>query len=86
MPATQSLSMRSRRLARELGWQRSRVTIGALATGLAILSTCGAAHLRNELCLQHFDQDLGLRSRNMQELLAADRKIWNLISELYSRL
>ena len=55
---------------------------------------CGAAHLHNlkafdkkvaELCLQHFDQDLGLRSPNMQELLAADRKIWNLISELYSQ-
>ena len=51
---------------------------------------CGAAHFHNlnasdkkvaELCLQHFDQDLGLRSPNMQELLAADRKIWNLISE-----
>ena len=38
-----------------------------------------------ELCLQHFDQDLGLRSPNMQELLAADRKMWNLISELYSQ-
>ena len=55
---------------------------------------CGAAHLRNlkafdkkvaELCLQHFEQDPGLRSPNMQELLAADRKIWNLISELYSQ-
>ena len=53
-----------------------------------------AAHLHNlkafdkkvaELCLQHFDQDLGLRSPNMQELLAADRKIWKLISELYSQ-
>ena len=55
---------------------------------------CGAAHLHNlkafdkkvaELCLQHFDQDLSLRSPNMQELLAADRKIWNIISELYSQ-
>ena len=55
---------------------------------------CGAAHLHNlkafdkkvaELCLQHFDQDLGLRSSNMQELLAADRKIENIISELYSQ-
>ena len=53
-----------------------------------------AAHLHSlkafdkkvaELCLQHFDQDLGLRSPNMQELLAADREIWNLISELYSQ-
>ena len=45
---------------------------------------CGAAHLHNlkafdkkvaELCLQHFDQDLGFRSPNMQERLAADRSL-----------
>ena len=58
------------------------------------IALCQAAHLSNlkafdkkvaDLCLAAPDPILGLRTVNTQELLAADRKIWGVISELLAQ-
>ena len=55
---------------------------------------CGAAHLANlkafdkrvrELCFASPDPALGLRTPNTAELLAADKKMWQVISDLVAQ-
>ena len=55
------------------------------------LALCNAAHLKSlkdfdkkvaDLCLKQPDKSTNLRTVTTPELLAADRKIWNTISDL----
>ena len=52
---------------------------------------CGLAHLKNlkafnkkvlDLCSMNLEYDASLRPANMNEVIAADRKIWSTISDL----
>ena len=84
---TPEVSVDSRALS--AGWLVKVQTIFRNAIAL-----CQAAHLSNlkafdkkvaDLCLAAPDPILGLRTVNAQELLAADRKIWGVISELLAQ-
>ena len=84
---TPEVSVDSRALS--AGWLVKVQTIFRNAIAL-----CQAAHLSNlkafdkkvaDLCLAAPDPILGLRTVNTQELLAADRKIWGVISELLAQ-
>ena len=78
------LSVESRPLS--AGWLRHIQTIFRNA-----LALCNAAHLKSlkdfdkkiaDLCLKQPDRTSGLRTVTTQELLSADRRMWNTISDL----
>ena len=78
------LSVESRPLS--AGWLMQIQTIFRNA-----LALCNAAHLKSlkdfdkkiaDLCLKQPDRTSGLRTVTTQELLSADRRIWNTISDL----
>ena len=78
------LSVESRPLS--AGWLMQIQTIFRNA-----LALCNAAHLKSlkdfdkkiaDLCLKQPDRTSGLRTVTTQELLSADRRMWNTISDL----
>ena len=79
------LSVESRPLL-SVGWLMPIQTIFRNA-----LALCNAAHLKSlkdfdkkiaDLCLKQPDRTCGLRTVTTQELLSADRRMWNTISDL----